>query len=69
MYLANSQFSRKNPGMPAFSIITVPPTQLPKLERMAAGDAGRGLPVRFATIEKGDIGFFGYEELQLRGLW
>ena len=70
VYNSNSKFSRKQPGQPMFTVAVMPCSQLPTPEDMAAADAAAGsVPVRFATVEKGDICFYGLSHVQLRTLF
>lgn len=69
VYAANSQFSRKAPGTPAFTISVQPVGRLPTPQDAAAADAAAaGVPVRFCTVEKGDICFYGLAHVELRSI-
>ncbi|KAI3425099.1 hypothetical protein D9Q98_008477 [Chlorella vulgaris] len=69
VFSSNSRFSRKAPGAPAFTVSVAPCTRLPTLRDMAAADAAAGgAPVRFCTIEKGDICFYGLSHVELRSI-
>lgn len=69
MFQANAKFSRKQAGTPAYMVSVLPPSRLPTPEDGAAADAAAGgVPVRFSTIEKGDICFYGLTHVELRSI-
>jgi hypothetical protein len=69
VFSSNSRFSRKAPGAPAFTVSVAPCTRLPTPRDMAAADAAAGgVPVRFSTLEKGDICFYGLSHVELRSI-
>lgn len=69
MYSSNARFSRKQPGQPAFVVSVLPCAAPPTPPVMAAADAAAGgIPVRFSTIEKGDICFYGTTHVELRSI-
>jgi hypothetical protein len=69
VFNCNSKFSRRQPGKAVFTVAVVPCTRLPTPEDMAAADAAAaGVPVRFSTIEKGDICFYGVSHVELRSI-
>ncbi|PRW45365.1 tRNA-splicing endonuclease subunit Sen54 [Chlorella sorokiniana] len=69
VFAANSQFSRKAPGTPAFTISVQPADRLPTPQDAVAADAAAGgVPVRFCTVEKGDICFYGLAHVELRSI-
>ena len=69
VFAANSKFSRKAPGAPAFTISVAPAGRLPGPADAAAADAAAGgVPVRFSTVEAGDICFYGLAHVELRAL-
>lgn len=69
VFAANSQFSRKAPGTPAFTISVQPVSRLPTPQDAVAADAAAaGVPVRFCTLEKGDICFYGLAHVELRSI-
>ncbi len=62
----NSQFSRKKADSPAFRACVTHNGRLPSLTDIVAAErASAGPPVRFSTVEKGDIAFYGFERIQL----
>lgn len=69
MYAPSARFSRKAPGPPTYTVCVLPCTRLPSPEDCAAADgAAGGVPVRWATIEKGDICFYGLAHVELRSI-
>lgn len=69
VFNSNSRFSRKAPGNPAFVVSVLPCTALPTPQDMSAADAAAdGVPVRFSTIEKGDICYYGLAHVELRSI-
>lgn len=69
VFLSNARFSRKQPGTPAFVVSVLPPTRLPGPEECVAADAAAGgVPVRFSTVEMGDICFYGLAHVELRSI-
>lgn len=76
VYEPNSKFSRKAAGSPSFRIVVVPTSPASShpttrhlflgLGDMAAAErASPGIPVKFATVEEGDIAFYGFTASQL----
>lgn len=69
MFAANAKFSRKAPGAPAFTVSVLPPGRLPSpADGVAADAAAGGVPVRFSTVEAGDICFYGLAHVELRAI-
>ncbi|KAL4437793.1 hypothetical protein ABPG77_005705 [Micractinium sp. CCAP 211/92] len=69
VFASNSRFSRKQPGQPVYTVSVLPCWQPPTPDLMAAADvAAGGVPVRFSTIEKGDICFYGATHVELRSI-
>jgi tRNA-splicing endonuclease subunit sen54 N-term len=66
VFHANSQFSRKLPGIPLYSMCVceggAPPSILAK---NAADQASNGIPVRYAGVEHGDISYFAIARAEL----
>ena len=69
MYTPSSKFSRKAAGPPAFVLAMLPCTHAPTLDDMVSADlAAGGIPVRFATVEQGDVHFYGVPAVNLRSI-
>ena len=69
VFNSNSRFSRKTAGRPVFVVSVLPCTQLPTPHDLAAADmAADGVPVRFSTVENGDICFYGLSHVELAQL-
>ncbi|KAG7667495.1 hypothetical protein Ndes2526B_g03498 [Nannochloris sp. 'desiccata'] len=66
VFAANSQFSRKAPGVPLYSISVceggAPPSLL---GNNAADQASNGIPVRYSGVEHGDISYFAIARAEL----
>lgn len=66
VFAANSQFSRKVPGRPLYSVSVcgggAPPSML---ALNAADQASNGIPVRYSGIEHGDISYFAIARAEL----
>lgn len=69
VFPANAKFSRRQPGRPAFVVSVLPCSRLPTPEDAVAADAAAGgTPVRFSTIEMGDICFYSLTHVELRSI-
>ncbi len=66
VFAANSQFSRKMPGIPLYSITVCDGGSPPSvLANNAADQAANGIPVRYSGIEHGDISYFAIARAEL----
>lgn len=72
VYEPNSKFARLRAGPPAFRVAVLPARPapgagwFPGLEALAAADrASPGIPVKLATVEMGDIAFYGVGRAEL----
>lgn len=63
-------FSRKAPGPPSFRVAVVPSTVSPNVGDLQALKAlsDDDVPVKIATVIAGDIGFYGFNAVQLKQL-
>jgi len=66
VFAANSQFSRKAPGRPLYSMSVceggAPPSLL---GNNAADQASNGIPVRYSIVEHGDVSYFAIARAEL----
>jgi hypothetical protein len=66
VYPANSQFSRKTPDPPKFIVSVYPGGHPPPVEMLAAADgACGGVPIRYASVEYGDIALYAMARAEL----
>lgn len=70
VYMANNQFSRRCPGAPSFTVAVPSGSWIPAVPGTdgAAGLAAGSAPVRYASIERGDVAFYALVEMQLRSI-
>ena len=66
VFAANSQFSRKLPGRPLYSMSVYEGGAPPSLLALNAADqASNGIPVRYSSVEHGDISYFAIARAEL----
>jgi hypothetical protein len=66
VFASNSQFSRKAPGTPLYSICVCEGWSPPSLlGNNAADQASNGIPVRYSGVEHGDISYFAIARAEL----
>ena len=69
VYTANAHFSRKVPGAPLFCVVVSNDASPPSLQQMAAADLAAGkIPVRYASVERGDIAFYAVAALEVKSI-
>ena len=67
VFAASSQFSRKAAGKPLFTIAACEGTAPPSLIAFNAVDeASGGVPVRYSTVERGDIAYYAVARAELK---
>lgn len=70
MYAPNSHFSRKAPGEPIFIVSVWPRGHPPLLAQAAAVDMAAGsVPVRYSSVEFGDIAFYAMPRTELKTIF
>ena len=66
VYVSNSQFSRKLPDDPLFRVVVCDGAAPPLVQHMAGADLAAGsVPVRYASVERGDIAFYAVAATEL----
>ncbi|KAL6782333.1 hypothetical protein ACKKBG_A06385 [Auxenochlorella protothecoides x Auxenochlorella symbiontica] len=66
---ADAKFSRRGAGDPLFHVSVHPAGAAPSLQEMVVLEAAAGdIPVKFAVVEKGDIGFYGFSHVRLQDI-
>lgn len=66
VYAPDSNFSRKEHGPPGFILCTHRATNFPSPAVMTSAQRAAGsIPVRFASVENGDIAFFGFNHVDI----
>ncbi len=81
VYEPNSKFGRRTAGAPSFRVAVLragarahsgrsrPHNMFVGLEQQSAADrASPGIPVKFATVEEGDVAFYGLGCIELRNI-
>ena len=66
IYPANSQFSRKEPGKPKFVMSICAGESSPSLSYLQkANQISSDVPIRFVSVENGDIAIYAIAQAQL----
>ena len=69
VFTANAHFSRKAPGDPLFCVVVADGPAPPTLQQMCAADLAAGaIPVRYASVERGDIAFYAVAGLEVKSI-